>query len=437
MELIFNLSESILHIIFINNLIVSSTNKKKSIIKSVTSILALTSMFSLLTFLNIDNTIYHCLSLIILLYAYTYIRNINCSIDKRSFVSITSVSLIYFSGTIAFGICDVLFSINRYNIIINDNIFDTITLVIIMRLSYVFLAIFVIYFYKNKLKNIELKNKYKYIILLSFLIYSLSYEFLLGILPRYNIPTEKILALLLFSGILIFVIFILFYFILKSNKLSATIKLQQQKEKYDTKDITNFYKEILEINKIREEIIVLLTPFAEVLNDFEYGGARQLFEDFFSKLDIYSDINYKLEDTIDVVISLKTELCKKKNITLLKRIKSDKKIPSIFNTFELVSILSTLFDMTIQECEKIGSSICFTYNTQESGIFLIMEYESNDGYKKEPKNVDSILDLILEKELSDIGGYSVYSKNDNKIRHTVILPYVGKSYYLKGSKTVR
>lgn len=434
-DFLFNLSEASLHIIFINFFILFY-NKKTSIIITNISIFFLASIFQVMTNFNIEFTVYHCLVVIVFLFFYSYIRNKKKNKIKCLAFSLLSTALISFSLTISILFCQYLFDISTFNILSHISINISVMVVLISRLLYFILGCVIFWFYKTHLQNIVITQKHMLIGITAIFGYSVSYEILLNIFLKYNKNTETVFILFLVIGIMMSFFSVFFYFVLKSNKLRAMIELQQQKEQYDTKDIISFYQQALELNRLRDEIITLLIPFVETLNAFEYGEARQFLYEFYTRMDFSSGANYKLDDNVDVVIAMKTEECKKKGIIIDTHIKSNVKIKSVFNTFELVTILSTMFDIAIQECEKSNSSLDFIYNTQQTAIFLMMTYKLSDDETSLQK-VESIFNLILEKELKDVGGYSIYSKKDNTMCHTVMIPYVGKSYYLKGSSRTK
>lgn len=309
--------------------------------------------------------------------------------------------------------------------------------VAVSRISYLVLASIIIYVRKRKISNIGITQKHLAIACFIFALYLYTYEGLYPVFRQVTGSDETAIDIMLVLCITTTVMLILFYFVLKNKHLSSLLMLENQKKEYDEKKTVEFSTKVEKLNQLKNEMIELLTPVVQVVNDFEYEGARRLIEEYFEEIrNNTANVNLALDNDVEATINLKIEEAKNRNICIESTISVDKKLPSIFNNDELIFVIANLFDISMLECDNISDSgsLNFSYYTGDSGIFLETEYKNKPlNELLSCSNIESLAQRFLEDTLSRLGGYSTAYNDEGRTKRKVVLPYVGKSYFLKGA----
>lgn len=439
LEIFMNVTEALVHLFLLNSLI-PAKNKKYRGAKSFFFITYVTAMYCIMTYLDLNFQVGINVVIALEFFIYISIRNNEVRLIKRIAVSLLSLYIIDLSVSVSFFLVPYMLDIlSIQGTEIWEN-FSLLCVVLLSRLFYLLIAKVVLVINKNRPRKLFLERKYIASVCVILLMYLLSAEIFYAIVGEAENFSYTSAKLLLVIGIILGVTLIIVYAIIKNQYSDAMRALEIQKTAYDNRSLIEFTADVNKYKQLKSEIIDLMTPAVQLVNDFEYEEVRQMIQDIICELDesVYNT-DYHLDDQVEAAIALKTEECKEKNIYVNKLIKTEYMKPAIFTNIELVSIITNIFDISMSECDSNGcdeNSLFFTFDMREAGVLIQMEYKYIENNQVNDNPMISFLpEKLLKISLNKFGGYMINKKNDGRMKRKVFLPYVGKAYYLRGSSS--
>lgn len=438
LEIFMNVTEALVHLFFINALI-PAKNKKFAFLQSTGFVVTLTIAYCFLTYFDMNFTLALKIILVSILFIYSTVRNRKFNLWGRLVISFLSLFMIYFSVSIGYQIVYYMYQLTIFEIIHQESTFELLLIVAASRITYLTMAKLVTIFYSKRPKEPEIKQKHMIIATIICGVYTLAFYFLVTYLDTPDCNQSFAIGMIFLVGVILFISLLFYNYIMKNNYIDSLRKLEDQKNVFDNRKLISYTDDIKTLTNLKQEIMELLTPFVQVLNNFEYEEARRMLEDYLAVLDLSTKgIDGHFDDQIKTAINLKVEECRQQNIDVALTVKSDKTQPAIFNNVELVSIITNLFDISIVECNNSGDcgSLYFAFESRETGIYLETGYQLKESITITKSNIiDFLPETLLKISLSKLGGYSTRTDKNGRITRKILLPYVGKAYYLRGANS--
>lgn len=433
LEIFMNVSEAVMYLFLVNSLIPAKA-KKTSLLKSITFLIYMTATMCFLTILEMNDSYFYCIILAAMIFLYTLIRNNKVSQFKRLAVATLGAYLTYFSLSVTF---TIVYHIET-EIVISD-LSSTLLTVAIARVIFLLIAGYIIHLFKNRVEGFKFTQKQLLLGSMLFFVYTIISNLMIDIaMELFGGYTVRVDQILIVVGVVPAVSLIFFYKCMRSNYLESLSLFESQKNEFDKKALSDFTENIQQITKLKNDVLEVMTPFAQSINEYEYEDARQMLEEYLGALDVcLNNLNLHLNSKVEAAINMKIEECRLKNIFVKHRIKYDKDNPTIFTNTELLSIVINLFDISMTECDnkRDYSSLYFILDTRDTGLVLQTEYYYKEKGVLDNPAIDFLPEVLLRQSLSRLGGYSTSVRHKEKMRRKIMLPYAGKAYILEGANS--